>query len=133
MAADKYTEEQYQALKYSYEQFDKNVLFIASGALGISFAFIEKIIPNLKQATVKCLLIDSWYCFAGVIFMCLVAHFVSSQAISWAIRNNPSVNKHYNRTRSILNWIIRILNISMIIGLLVGIISLIRFINLNIS
>ncbi|HEX2921871.1 MAG TPA: hypothetical protein VHO50_11975 [Bacteroidales bacterium] len=45
MSDDNYIREQYQALKYSNEQFDKNVLFIASGALGISFAFIEKVIP----------------------------------------------------------------------------------------
>jgi hypothetical protein len=39
---DPYEQELYKTLNYSNEQFDKHILFIASGALGISFAFIEK-------------------------------------------------------------------------------------------
>jgi hypothetical protein len=128
---DNYTNEQYQALKYSNEQFDKNVLFIASGALGISFAFIEKIV-NLKVAQCKALLICSWYLFAGVIFISLFAHFISIMINRWAITNNPDNNKYYNRNTCIFNWSVRLLNISMIVGLLIGIILLIHFINLNI-
>lgn len=131
MSDDKYTDEQYEALNYSYQQFDKNVLFIASGALGISFAFIEKIVPNLTQAKEKCLLIDSWYFFAGVIFISLVAHFISSQSIRWAIKNCNK--KRYGRTMKKLNWVIRIINMTMIVGILVGIVLLILFVKHNIS
>ena len=126
---DKYTDEQYQALKYSNEQFDKNVLYIASGALGISFAFIEKIV-NLKVAHCKELLISSWYLFAGVIFISLIAHFVSIMVNRWAIAN--ANHKNYNRNTCVFNWCVRILNIFMIIGLFIGIILLIKFIYLNI-
>lgn len=77
MADDTCIKEKYQALTYGNIQFDENVLFIASGALGISFGFIEKVVPNLDAAKNKCLLIDSWYLFAGVIFLSLVAHFIS--------------------------------------------------------
>ena len=80
MGDDTCIKEKYQALSYGNEQFDRNVLFIASGALGISFGFIEKLIPNLAEAKDKCYLIDSWYCFAGVIFLSLVAHFFSIMA-----------------------------------------------------
>ena len=126
-----YTEQQYQALKYSYEQFDKNVLFIASGALGISFAFIEKVIPNLPQALKTNLLINSWYCFAGVIFISLVAHFIWTQAIRWSIEKKDS--KNYYKTRRSLNWLIRSINGLQIAGLLLGIILLINFVKLNIT
>ena len=49
MSDTTYTDKLYQALNYSVEQFDKSVLFIASGALGITFAFVEKIVPDLKK------------------------------------------------------------------------------------
>lgn len=126
---DNYTNEQYQALRYSNEQFDKNVLYIASGALGISFAFIEKIV-DLKTAINKTVLICSWYCFAGVIFISLLAHFVSIMVNRWAITN--AHHKNYKRIECICNWTVRGLNISMIFGLLTGIILLVHFINLNI-
>ncbi len=131
MSDDNYIQEQYQALKYSNEQFDKNVLFIASGALGISFAFIEKIIPDLKNAIDSGFLINSWYCFAGVIFISLVAHFISIMANRWAIKHDEN-EKNYKRGCKIWNVTLRTINILMIIGLLAGIIMLIYFVKLNI-
>ncbi|MCT4665985.1 MAG: hypothetical protein N4A45_12220 [Flavobacteriales bacterium] len=131
MDEDKYTEVQYQALKYSNEQFDKNILFIASGALGISFAFIEKVIPDLSKAVYKNSLIASWYCFAGVIFISLSAHLLSMMANRWAIAN---VNHpEYEKITTRWNLLIRGINIAMILGLLAGNILLISFIKLNIS
>jgi hypothetical protein len=131
MSDDNYTEQQYQALKYSNEQFDKNVLFIASGALGISFAFIEKLIPDLKNAVDSCYLINSWYFFAGVIFISLIAHFISIMANRWAIGHDEN-EKNYKRGCTIWNLILRSINILMIVGLLLGIILLISFVKLNI-
>lgn len=130
MSDNGYIQEQYNVLKYSNEQFDKNVLFIASGALGISFAFIEKIIPELDKAVNKCLLIDSWYLFAGVIFISLVAHFISIMANRWAITHED--NEKYDKGCRIWNYAIRSINVLMIFGLLLGIVWLIRFVNLNI-
>ncbi len=131
MSDDNYTQEQYQALKYSNEQFDKNVLFIASGALGISFAFIEKVIPDLENAINTGFLINSWYCFAGVIFISLVAHFISILANRWAIAHDDQ-EKNYERICNRWNFTLRTINIIMIIGLLLGIILLIYFVKLNI-
>jgi hypothetical protein len=123
--------EKYQALSYGNVQFDKSVLYIASGALGVSFGFIEKIIPSLADAANKTYLIVSWYCFAGVIFLSLVAHFISMMAIRWAIVNDDADAFIYNKISRNWNYLIRILNIVMITGLLLGIILLIKFVNIN--
>jgi hypothetical protein len=130
MSDNDYTTQQYDALKYSNEQFDKNVLFIASGALGISFAFIEKLIPDFENAVKTCLLITSWYFFAGVIFISLVAHFISVMANRWAIKHDDEPN--YDKCCNRWNFTLRTINILMIIGLLLGIVFLIRFVKLNI-
>jgi hypothetical protein len=132
MADDDHIKATYEALSYGNVQFDKNVLFIASGALGISFGFIEKVVPNLALAKNKSFLIDSWYLFAGVIFISLVAHFISILANRWAIVNDDLEKEKYNRISCWWNWSVRALNISMILGLCLGIVLLIAFVNQNI-
>jgi hypothetical protein len=123
--------EKYKAPSYGNVQFDKSVLYIASGALAVSFGFIEKIIPSLADAAEKTYLIVSWYCFAGVIFLSLVAHFISMMANRWAIVNDDADAIIYNKISRNWNYLIRALNIVMITGLLLGIILLIKFVNIN--
>lgn len=127
---ERYEQELYKVLTYSNEQFDKNVLFIASGALGISFAFIEKLVPQLSKAYCKCYLISAWYCFGLVVFISLLSHFISMLSIQWSIANHTKQN--FEKGRIKWNTATRVFNISMIIGLLIGIILLITFIKQNI-
>lgn len=128
---ESYEQELYKTLNYSNEQFDKNVLFIASGSLGVSFAFIEKIVPDLAKANEKVYLISSWYFFAGVIFVCLISHFISSLSLRWSVVNHGNNDKFAKGSKR-WNFIIRTLNIIMILGLLTGTVLLINFINKNI-
>lgn len=131
MADEEYIKQQYQTLSYSNDQFDKNILFIASGALGISFGFIEQLVPDLAATVHKCYLIDSWYCFGGVIFISLVAHFISVLANTWAIEKGHLEASRYNIIRRRWNYTIRGFNIVMIVGLLSGILLLIAFVKQN--
>ena len=132
-AEEDYIQQKYQVLNYSNDQFDKNVLFIASGALGISFGFIEKVVPNLDSTTNQCFLIDSWYCFGGVIFISLLAHFISMMAIRWSIReNNNYCTDKYQKVEKAWNYTVRGMNIFMIVGLFTGIVLLIAFVKHNI-
>ncbi len=126
----RYEQELYKTLSYSNEQFDKNVLFIASGALAISFAFVEKLVPNLEIAKQKDYLIDAWYFFGCVIFISLICHFISILSIRWSITNHQK--KDFEKGMYRWNLATRILNFTMIIGLLIGIILLINFIKQNI-
>lgn len=121
------------ALKYSTEQFDKNILFIASGALGISFAFIKDIVPDLSKAHYTNYLITSWIIFAGVIFISLSTHFIAMLANRWAIRNNNLSDDEYYKKSKRWNIPIRMLNLLTILAILVGAIFLICFINHNIT
>lgn len=118
--------------KYSTEQFDKNILFIASGALGISFAFIKDIIPDLSKAVDKDLLVGSWFIFASVIFISLVTHFVAMQASLWGRKNNHLEYELYNAKIKWWNIPIRFMNISTILLILIGAVLLILFIERNI-
>jgi len=119
--------------KYSIEQFDKNIVFIASGALAVSFAFIKDIIPNLKEAICKEYLIYSWHIFAGVIFISLMGHFISMQGSNWAIANANLDDEQYNKGVKRWSIPIRALNIIMIVAIFIGAILLISFIHKNLS
>ena len=124
-----YIEKLYESLADSKSKFDKQVLWIASGAFGISFAFIEKIV-KLNAATNTSFLILTWSLYTLVIFISLFSHFYSSRSISWSIKNcfqygfEEGLEKRNKRTR--------IFNISTMVGIFIGTISLLVFIALNV-
>lgn len=119
-------------LKYSLEQFDKSITFIASGAFGLSFAFIKDIVPDLKNAVDREYLIGSWYMFGIVVFISLVCHFVSMKAQHWAFQNQYLEAVEFNEKIKNWNLPIMMMNIAMIILTLIATITLILFINNNI-
>ncbi len=118
-------------LKYSVEQFDKSIVYIASGAFIISFGFIKDVLPNLATACHKNWLITAWYIFALVIFISLIGHFVSYLGQSWSIKYHNLEEQRYGKIAKRWNDSIRAINVIMIAGILVGAIFLISFIKLN--
>jgi len=127
----RHTKQQRELLKYSIEQFDKSVIYIASGSLAISFAFVKDIVSNLSVAENKNWLITSWIIFALVIFISLINHWVSSLAQAWDIKNTELEYDIYTKKALWWNWSIRIMNLSTIIGILAGALYLLFFIKTN--
>lgn len=117
---------------YSIEQFDKNIMFIASGALGISFAFIKDIV-NLPNAICTNQLMWAWGTFATVICLSLIGHFISMQGHSWAAAHQHLEDDVYNKRVKQWSLPIRILNVSMILAIFIGTLLLISFINNNLN
>lgn len=66
-----------QSLRSSYELYDKYLLALSSGGLGISLSFIENIVP-LEKANFKIILIISWILFILSIIFTLIS-FITSQ------------------------------------------------------
>lgn len=124
--------EYWQQLNKAYiessSQFDKQVLFLASGALGLSFAFIKDIV-KLAEATNKWLLISSWSLFGAVILLSIISHYTSLKAINKRIHNlNAREDKGSKKLNSYTKWF----NILMIVFLAFGLISLTVFVAINI-
>lgn len=130
-ADEEHLKQQRELLKYSIEQFDKSVIYIASGSLAVSFAFIKDIIANLDCALHKNWLIASWIIFASVIFISLFAHWVSYMAQMWGIKNANLSYKKYTKKARWWNWSIRTMNLLTIIGIFVGALFLLFFIKIN--
>jgi len=112
----------------SSSQFDKQVLFIASGALGISLAFIKDIV-KLDIATNKNLLLLSWIFFGAVILICILSHYTSLKAINFKIENIYQKKDKISRR---FNFFTQLFNILMIVFLATGLILLFVFIGINI-
>lgn len=112
----------------SSSQFDKQLLFVASGALGLSLAFIKDIVV-LSKATNKELLILSWISFGLVILINVISHYTSLKAINYKIEN---VNKKNDKLSKRFNSVTKYFNVIMIVFLAIGLISLNVFIGINI-
>lgn len=118
-----YQKQLYDMYKISSQQFDKNILIISSGALGLSMTFIKDLI-NLNQIKYFGVLGFSWVLFATIILISLTSHYLSMRGIKHMIENDLP-------NKGIDKWLSR-LNISMLIGLPIAIILLIVFVLNNI-
>lgn len=124
--------EYWQQLNKAYiessSQFDKQLLFFASGALGLSFAFIKDIV-KLDVATNKSILVTAWSLFGIVIILSIISHYTSLKAINTKIKNlNAKVDNDSKKMNAFTKW----LNILMIVFLALGLILLTVFISINI-
>lgn len=73
------------------ENFDKNLLALSSGALGISLAFVKDIVP-LQEAHLLFCLIASWIMFALCILVTMASFQVSIKALECSL---PFSEKYY--------------------------------------
>lgn len=124
---DKHYNQLFELYKESGVQFDKQVLYISSGALGLSMSFITDIV-EMKTATHKYLLASSWIVLVLIILASLTSHYLSMKAMNHRMENRL---KKKDKNSSLYNSIVSKLNVSMLIGLPVGITLLICFITLN--
>ena len=109
-------------------QFDKQILFVASGALGVSFAFIKDLV-KLSDATHKSYLIMAWVSFGIVILLSIISHYTSLKAINNKIRNlNYEVDSSSKKFNGYTKWI----NVLMIVFLGIGLLWLTLFVAINI-
>jgi hypothetical protein len=123
-----YWRQLYETYKESAQQFDKQILYISSGALGVSMSFITDIV-EMKLASHKFLLSISWIVLAFIILVSLTSHYISMKALNYKMENR---NNDGDKKSSFYNGIVSKLNVIMLLGLPIGIILLICFITLNI-
>jgi len=123
-----YLKDLYADYKYSIEKFDSQALYISSGALGLSLAFVKDIVP-VKDAVALWLFYVAMWLFVLVILIGFIAHYRSSKLIDNTMKlvdegklDQIKEDKSIDRTNKI------------IIGVLIlGISALVLFVNLNLS
>lgn len=113
----------------SQEQYDKTVITISTGALGLSFAFIKDVV-DIKIASNINFLTEAWICFTLSVLSVLLSFLASKYALDQAIiaeDNNEEIK--INRADSITT----ILNFLSSAFFIVGLIFIVVFVKLNLG
>ena len=82
------------------QSYDKHLLALASGALGVSILFVEKIAIN-PQWTL--LLFTSWSLFGIAMACCLLAMLMAQATIALSLRMNDALYQSGNVATILLN------------------------------
>jgi hypothetical protein len=122
MADDPYRQALVEAHQKSSEAYDKAVMTLAGGALGISLAFVHQVAPN---PTHKGWLAWSW----GLLALSLLLIFASFLASQWAIlrqikeRDGQEVWPRWD----VPGWMTTTLNLTSGAAFIMGVACLVRF------
>lgn len=81
---DAYRTQLIDAEQKAQEDYDKTVLTLSGGALGVSFAFVKDILPSDSVVSQSILLL-AWICWTLSIAFVLASHFSSQLALRKAI------------------------------------------------
>lgn len=116
----------------SDDDFEKYITFIASGSLGLTLTFIDKISP-LKQSIGIWVIIVGWMFLASTLFVNLLSHFLSSRHNEKTIQDLDDEIKYDELISNInkRNKIVSNLNLASIILLGLGILFILIFTALN--
>ena len=90
----------------SQDQYDKTVIMLSTGALGISFAFLKDIV-QLDTAVETWLLLSAWVCWALSATSVLLSFYSSKFALRKAIEdldNDRESDNSNDRWTTILNF-----------------------------
>jgi hypothetical protein len=113
------------------DDFDKTILSLSSGALGISFAFVKDIVGNAP--TDVSFLIASWIFWAFSSTSVLVSYYMSHKALRHAIKQIDSNKIRKEMPGGIYDKLTGFLNVLGLILFLFGLLSMIWFVKINLE
>lgn len=115
-----------EAEQKAQEDFDKTVLTLSGGALGISFAFVKDIIGD-EPIIHACYLLTSWIIW-GISVLCVLASFYFSQQALRKTISQLDADKIYEQSPG--GWYSRLTAILNALGgvlFLVGVVLIVIF------
>ena len=115
-----------EAEKKAQEDFDKTVLTLSGGALGISFAFVKDIVGDKPIITVN-LLLSAWITWGASLLFVLASFYLSTQAFRIAITQLDSGDIYKQLPGGFYSRLTAISNITGGILFLVGVVFIVIF------
>jgi len=127
----KYRDELAGLVTRSNEIFEKQLSYISAGAIAVSMAFVKDVTGDLYTAQHKYLLVAGWLLLVVTLLINLLSHIWTKNKHNKTIKE-IDVN-HYSQQKALrrLKQIDR-LNLFTIITLIMGIVSMLVFMVLNI-
>ncbi len=116
----------------SDDDFEKYITFIASGSLGLTLTFIDKISP-LDKSIFKWVIVLGWFSLGITLFINLLSHYISSINNTKTVQDVDDNIPYDELTNNIdkRNKIISNLNLTSIILLGFGILCILIFTTIN--
>jgi hypothetical protein len=137
-ANERYTDKLIEAQRATDALADKWIFTLAGGSFGLSFAFIDTLVP-LQSAVYKPLLIAAWACFAVVLIVQFIGLVVGSIRLTrlvaqedrdLAIKYEGKTPEH--KRRSIIFDPNRVIMYAVLLVFLGGLVCLLLFVAKNI-
>jgi hypothetical protein len=137
MDEETYRTERTSLVKAELEQsqlYDRSILTLTAGALGLSLTFIHEIVPTYDRATVVWLWIG-WALLILGLFLTLMSFLTSQTGLRRArdildrIHVEETSSSEHNRAALITHW----LNVASLSVFVAGVVCLTIFVSLNIS
>ncbi|MBC7933162.1 MAG: hypothetical protein H7Z38_21575 [Rubrivivax sp.] len=129
---DSYRSHLLAAEQKSIEEYDKALMTLSGGALGVSFVFIKDIIGADKIISIPLLLI-AWACWIVSLALVLINYFVSHLALRKAIEQSDAGEIYAQRPGARFDLILVILNPAGGILFLIGLVIFALFALFNIG
>jgi hypothetical protein len=127
-----YRKQMQVAEQKSQEDFDKTVLSLSAGALGISFVFLKDVIgPN--PVLLPHMLFAAWVCWGLSSFSVLASYFLSHMALRHTIRQIDNDTLHKEVPSGPYRKPLVFLNGAGAVLFVVGIIAITAFANANLK
>ena len=129
--------QEYRSLLISAEQkaqedYDKTVLSLSGGALGISFAFVKDIVGD-QPVVYPRLLLASWIVWGISIACVLASFFFSQQALRQTIKQVDEDKIREQSPGGVYSWITATLNALGGLLFLVGVVLIVLFASHNLG
>ena len=127
---DNYRQHLMAAEQKSQSEYDKWVITLSGGALGVSFAFLKDVVGT-KSIVSTGWLLAAWICWALGISSGLASHFFSSLALRRAIKQTDEKIIYVIRPGGWMSGLTFGLNIAAGVLFLCGVLSIIAFVAKN--
>jgi len=114
------------------EVYDKTVLSLSGGALGISFAFVDKFLTG-DTVYGKAYLVSAWFCWGLSVAVVLASHFFSQRALRRAIEQVDQGEIYIRAPGGVFSRITDICNTAGGALFLIGLVMMILFIDTNLG
>ncbi len=114
----------------AYQQFDKAILYMAGGALGVSFAFVDKFIKSCQVIDAS-LLIYSWTLWGFSLLFALAGFYLAPFAFRKATRQYDKNKIPGEHVGGWYDYAVVICNLLCAALFIIGVFTMIRFVSLN--
>lgn len=114
------------------DAYDKTVLSLSGGALGISFAFIDKFLTGQNVTNNSCL-VFAWFCWGLSVAIILASHFFSQRALRRAIKQVDANQIYIRKPGGVFSVITDICNGTAGLLFVAGVVLMVLFVRGNIG